>query len=260
MDSKQILNQKNVGSGQTLSEQEQKSSSSGNLMELTITDVDQPPKADITPSDSAANKKLSRSKPKLASNNWKTSGIMSPHKSSQMYQHLLQTGVSAARYRVTKEYLKKFPGDINFNPGSVVSRTTVKKILILTTWRSGSTFLGDIFNSYPGTFYSFEPLHDLLEKRHFQDGPLKPKVISLLKNIMNCEMGSAQSNYFEYMKNNTFLLGHNSRYWQSCSINRAICFDHDFFNQVSRRIFYVNIPFSTLGLKFNCRESLNLTL
>ena len=28
-----------------------------------------------------------------------------------------------------------------------------------TTWRSGSTFLGDLLNHYPGTFYYFEPLH-----------------------------------------------------------------------------------------------------
>ena len=36
-----------------------------------------------------------------------------------------------------------------------------RNILIATSWRFGSTFLGDLLNHYPGTFYSFEPLHYL---------------------------------------------------------------------------------------------------
>ena len=34
-----------------------------------------------------------------------------------------------------------------------------RQILVATTWRSGSTFLGDLLNHYPGVFYYFEPLH-----------------------------------------------------------------------------------------------------
>ena len=34
-----------------------------------------------------------------------------------------------------------------------------RNILIATSWRSGSTFLGDLLNHYPGTYYSFEPIH-----------------------------------------------------------------------------------------------------
>ena len=48
-------------------------------------------------------------------------------------------------------------------PGSFLGDSmppdAAKHVLILTSWRSGSTFLGDILNHYPGTFYSFEPLH-----------------------------------------------------------------------------------------------------
>ena len=43
--------------------------------------------------------------------------------------------------------------------GDSVSPNAARHVLILTSWRSGSTFLGDILNHYPGTFYSFEPLH-----------------------------------------------------------------------------------------------------
>lgn len=36
-----------------------------------------------------------------------------------------------------------------------------RNILIATSWRSGSTFMGDLLNHYPGTFYTFEPVHYL---------------------------------------------------------------------------------------------------
>ena len=39
-------------------------------------------------------------------------------------------------------------------PGVVVLRP----VLVVSTWRSGSTFLGDLINHYPGVFYYFEPL------------------------------------------------------------------------------------------------------
>jgi len=30
--------------------------------------------------------------------------------------------------------------------------------IVFTSWRSGSTFLGDLLNAHPGTFYHYEPL------------------------------------------------------------------------------------------------------
>ena len=46
----------------------------------------------------------------------------------------------------------------NYYVGDVVPAMHAKHILIVSSWRSGSTFLGDILNHYPGTFYTFEPL------------------------------------------------------------------------------------------------------
>jgi len=47
----------------------------------------------------------------------------------------------------------------NHKVGDVIPIDHSRNTLILTTWRSGSTFLGDLLNQYPGTFYYFEPLH-----------------------------------------------------------------------------------------------------
>ncbi|XP_018018002.1 carbohydrate sulfotransferase 5 [Hyalella azteca] len=174
-----------------------------------------------------SNPKKFRYVPKMDAKTW-----------SGAYPQLVKAGVSAASYRVNFEY-RNFPGELDFTPGGVVGRDRVKRILILTTWRSGSTFLGDIFNAYPGTFYSFEPLHQLLQKQHLEDGPLKQPVLELLRNIMTCNM-TDQHDYFDYVRNNTFLFTHNSRYWQSCSINRALCYDPHFFNKVCE-VFPVNV-------------------
>ena len=32
------------------------------------------------------------------------------------------------------------------------------RAMVVTTWRSGSTFLGDILLSHPSTYYHYEPL------------------------------------------------------------------------------------------------------
>ena len=43
--------------------------------------------------------------------------------------------------------------------GEQVPSNSARQILISTSWRSGSSFLGELLNHYPGTFYYFEPLH-----------------------------------------------------------------------------------------------------
>ena len=48
--------------------------------------------------------------------------------------------------------------------GEKIPEIKQQNIIIVTTWRSGSTFLGSLLNAYPGTFYSFEPLHYLHNK------------------------------------------------------------------------------------------------
>jgi len=57
--------------------------------------------------------------------------------------------------------------------------------IIITTWRSGSTFLGDILNSHPGNFYHYEPLldYDIIQIR---GPPHSTTAIQVLRNLLNC--------------------------------------------------------------------------
>ena len=66
-------------------------------------------------------------------------------------------------------------------------------VLIATTYRSGSTFLGDLLNHYPGTFYSFEPLQY----------KTKTERVKYLRNIFHCEF---EMNYLHHISQNPYLV------------------------------------------------------
>ena len=60
---------------------------------------------------------------------------------------------------------------------------------ISTTWRSGSTFLGDVLLAHPATYYHYEPLihYGIKQVRSgLLDGLLAEDAIRVLKNMLNC--------------------------------------------------------------------------
>jgi len=62
---------------------------------------------------------------------------------------------------------------------------TPVRSLIITTWRSGSTFLGDVLNSHPGNYYHYEPLldYDIVQIR---GEPLASGAMKNLRNLLHC--------------------------------------------------------------------------
>ena len=53
-------------------------------------------------------------------------------------------------------------GNLNvhkYTLGNAISPNDALNIIIVTKGRSGSSFLGELLSQYPGTFYSYEPLH-----------------------------------------------------------------------------------------------------
>jgi hypothetical protein len=99
--------------------------------------------------------------------------------------------------------------------------TSIKKrILIVTTWRSGSTFLGDLIKSAPGVFYSFEPLLYL-------DNHPGSKT-ELIQSLFHCRFSLG------YLRSANGLTGlpndmqRNKRVWSECIHNRTLCSDPEF--------------------------------
>ena len=110
----------------------------------------------------------------------------------------------------------------------------VRNILIATSYRSGSTFLGELLNQYPGTFYYFEPLHYYSQKMVKEN---------FLESLFRCQFGDSNHGFLEHLRDpkNSFLLSyHNKRLWDSCKLlpqheRLEACFSEEYLNRVCPR-------------------------
>lgn len=88
-----------------------------------------------------------------------------------------------------------------------------KRILIISTWRSGSSFLGEIFESLPGTFYYYEPLHSLGTRKLRDHDDLS--MVYMLNDLLHCKMDQAGP-YIKELRKTKFLLELNHRLNEKC--------------------------------------------
>ena len=100
-----------------------------------------------------------------------------------------------------------------FKVGEKIPAKNSRQVLIATTWRSGSSFFGDLINHYPGAFYSFEPLHF----NSYTPDAAQP--LNLLKALFTCKFqGPNMAKYLKHAAKHQFLfLNHNHRVAKVCS-------------------------------------------
>ncbi|XP_074533516.1 carbohydrate sulfotransferase 1-like [Halichoeres trimaculatus] len=92
-----------------------------------------------------------------------------------------------------------------FSPASTSDSSNVNKrthILILATTRSGSSFVGQLFNQHPEVFYLFEPLYHvqlaLLPRLSQSRNPAERRVMlgaarELLRSLYHCQLSSLEN-------------------------------------------------------------------
>jgi hypothetical protein len=103
---------------------------------------------------------------------------------------------------------------------------TPMRSIIITTWRSGSTFLGDILNAMPGNYYHYEPLltYDIMQIR----GPPHDKpAIKSLKKLLKCNY-TGMEEYLDFGQAHNYLFTHNSRLWSQCHLFPNFCYQPKF--------------------------------
>lgn len=86
---------------------------------------------------------------------------------------------------------------VNFlvKPPSNLSTSPIK-VLLLTEYRSGSTFSAELFNKNPKAFYYFEPLFAISKDGNGKENQiLKEKSGLYLKNLLNCNMPDLKQVY-----------------------------------------------------------------
>ena len=124
--------------------------------------------------------------------------------------------------------------------GDNISPNKARHILIATTWRSGSTFLGDLLNRYPGTFYSFEPLH-YIDRKHGVlidfNQEIQSEFGDLVSQVFKCK---PESGYFIHANEpeNRFLFKHNFRLWNVCE--NLLMSENNYIDETN--LFFYSIP------------------
>ena len=95
----------------------------------------------------------------------------------------------------------------SYKLGSFIPSNESRNILIATRGRSGSSFLGSLLSQYPGTFYSFEPLH-------FRQHEATPEEqVDLIKHVFRC---TPSHQYIQHTTRWLALLNRNFRYRDAC--------------------------------------------
>ena len=82
------------------------------------------------------------------------------------------------------------------------SKKVYKKVLIMAYWRTGSTYFGQLLSRYPNTYYNYEPLHLLSNRRNHWKNYTEEEGIHLIEDIFNCDFQSNLSmKYLLHIKN-----------------------------------------------------------
>lgn len=134
-----------------------------------------------------------------------------------------------------KAVLEQELADYSFPPKTKLENFTLSdggqpvRNIIIATWRSGSTFLGDVINAVPGNFYHYEPLLDygIVQIR---GPPYGDSAIRTLKRLLMCDYKDLY-NYVEYGKTHVYLFTHNTRLWNQCSLYPQHCYNSTFLSE-----------------------------
>ncbi|XP_023333319.1 carbohydrate sulfotransferase 5 [Eurytemora carolleeae] len=89
-----------------------------------------------------------------------------------------------------------------------------RRILIVSSWRSGSSFLGGLFESHPGMMYVFEPLHDLEDKIARSANECKMSV-NRLTSLFLCNFYNMTS-YLDHEQENVIGFKRFKKLWNWC--------------------------------------------
>lgn len=122
----------------------------------------------------------------------------------------------------------KFPEGDNLEDYTPITAGRPQRTVIITTWRSGSTFLGDVINSVPGNYYHYEPLLDygIVQIR---GPPMAESAVFTLKSLLNCDYTNL-NRYLWYGMSHVYLFTHNTRLWNQCEIYPHYCWNSTFLN------------------------------
>ncbi|GAB0099032.1 hypothetical protein DMENIID0001_148520 [Sergentomyia squamirostris] len=107
--------------------------------------------------------------------------------------------------------------------------------IVITKSRSGSSFLGDILNSVPGTFYNFEPLFMLHKTIIRNEGDFRASLaLSNIRKLLQCDYSGAGIRVHLKVSKEIPFVKKNTRFWRLCEEYPKFCWRSDFHSEICR--------------------------
>ncbi|XP_037071419.1 uncharacterized protein LOC119092568 [Pollicipes pollicipes] len=131
--------------------------------------------------------------------------------------------------RQLSEELRQLPPD-----GLARRQHRPRAVFLVTTWRSGSTFLGHVLSSHPGVFTHYEPLLSLgvRQARAPEDVRLAHHT---LRRLRDCRYDGLPAYMNATRHSVEDVLSHNPRVWRACQLtNRNVCTNETFLGDACR--------------------------
>lgn len=127
------------------------------------------------------------------------------------------------------------------------------RVLLVTTWRSGSTFLGQVLANHPAVFHHFEPF-SYLGVRQVRSGRDAFQAQQLLHRLLDCQF-NGQDEYLNYSHEHpSEMVGHNKGVWDACKNGPNVnsCFNATFLSQACQ-MFPIQLV-KTVRLRLNLTQ------
>ena len=146
--------------------------------------------------------------------------------------------------------MKKIFFNFNKNLEQLTPETggTPVRSLIISTWRSGSTFLGDILEAIPGSFYFFEPLI-FLNNTQVRSSPTDELALQHVEKLLNCNF-TGMDVYLNFARDKQYLFTHNSRLWKHCESLGDDCYKPVFLESFCKLFPVQSMKLVRLRMKF----------
>ena len=125
--------------------------------------------------------------------------------------------------------------------GDPIKSHEARHVLLHSSWRSGSTFMGQLLSTYPGVFYNFEPLSPSYGSGQKMNQGAQRLAKETLLSMFKCRGAKTIKLYWEFVAkhwphNNQFIKD-NTRYYPSCMDyykNISHCYQPDMFLESCR--------------------------
>lgn len=147
---------------------------------------------------------------------------------SDIVHNITSNILSMQRQLIREEMLFRSLKNTSFEMSELIPELGGRSIknLIVSSWRSGSTFLGDIMKTIPGSYYHFEPII-AFDLKYYEGRLTAEETLYFMVQILNCNYTSPDLEFymnFSALPENDFLFMHNTRLWRVCKLFPSHCF------------------------------------